>query len=117
LVFGLAPALQLSSPNLNSSLKDGAAAQSRVFGSAGSCFLIVSEVALSLVLLVGAGLLLRSFIRLQETSLGFDPARVLTVQLSLPGARYGQRAQAAPFSNNSCSATRSLLACSRSLTN
>ena len=97
-VFGLAPALRLSSPNLNNSLKEGGRSASegirhrRVRG-----FLIISEIALSLVLLVGAGLLIRSFIRLQETSLGFDPARVLTVQLSLPGARYGERAQAAPF--------------------
>ena len=108
-VLGLAPALQLSSPNLNNSLKDGGGRsgegirQRRVRG-----FLIVSEVALSLVLLVGAGLLLRSFIRLQENSLGFDPARVLTVQLSLPGARYGERAQAAPFYEQLLQRTRSL---------
>jgi putative ABC transport system permease protein len=98
LVLGLAPALQLSRPNLNNSLKDGG---NRASGGVGHRrvrgFLIVSEVALSLVLLVGAGLLLRSFIRLQETPLGFDPARVLTMQLSLPGARYGERAQAIPF--------------------
>jgi putative ABC transport system permease protein len=109
LVFGLAPALQLSSPDLNNSLKEGGRSASegsrhRRFRG----FLIVSEIALSLVLLVGAGLLMRSFIRLQETSLGFDPARVLTVQLSLPGARYGERAQAAPFYEQLLQRTRSL---------
>jgi putative ABC transport system permease protein len=109
LVFGLAPALQLSNPNLNNSLKEGGRSASagirhrRVRG-----FLIVSEIALSLVLLVGAGLLMRSFIRLQGTSLGFDPARVLTVQLSLPGARYGDRAQAAPFYEQLLQRARSL---------
>jgi putative ABC transport system permease protein len=109
LVFGLAPAIQLSRPNLNNSLKDGGGRASEGLGHRRvRGFLIVSEVALSLVLLVGAGLLLRSFIRLQETTLGFDPARVLTMQLSLPGARYGERAQAVPFYEQLLQRTRNL---------
>ncbi|HEX8354475.1 MAG TPA: ADOP family duplicated permease, partial [Pyrinomonadaceae bacterium] len=83
LVFGLAPAIQASRADLNSSLKEGGrgqtggAARQRVRAA-----LVVSEVALSLLLLVGAGLLLKSFVRLREARLGFEPAGVLTVKVA-----------------------------------
>jgi putative ABC transport system permease protein len=83
LVFGFAPALQASRADLNSALKEGARSQTggrsrRRVRSA----LVVAEVALSLLLLVGAGLLLKSFARLRETPLGFEPAGLLTMQVS-----------------------------------
>jgi len=93
LLFGLAPALQASKSNLNESLKDGGRS-----GSAGASrqrvrnLLVVSEVALSLLLLVSAGLLIKSFMRLQETELGFDPENVLTLRVPLPEARYKENA-------------------------
>jgi putative ABC transport system permease protein len=83
LVFGLAPALQASRADLNSSLKEGARSQTggrsrqRVRSA-----LVVTEVALSLLLLVGAGLLLKSFALLREAPLGFEPAGLLTMQVS-----------------------------------
>jgi putative ABC transport system permease protein len=82
-LFGLAPALQASKPDLSESLKEGGrsgadgAARNRV-----RSILVVSEVALSLVLLVGSGLLVRSFLLLRETDTGFNQENVLTLQLS-----------------------------------
>jgi len=93
LLFGLAPALQASKSNLNESLKDGGRS-----GSAGASrqrvrnLLVISEVALSLLLLVSAGLLIKSFNRLQQTELGFDPENVLTLRVPLPETRYKENA-------------------------
>jgi putative ABC transport system permease protein len=87
-VFGLAPALQASRPDLTGALKDGSRGSTEGlrrnrFRSA----LVVAEVAISLVLLIGAGLLMRSFVRLMRTDPGFDPARVVALDLPL-GGRY-----------------------------
>jgi putative ABC transport system permease protein len=96
LVFGLAPAWQVSKPNLNDALKEGG----RHF-SGGShrlrSGLVVFEVALSLVLLVGAGLLFRSFLALLKTDAGFNPDHVLTMNLVLPLAKYRDDPQRAAF--------------------
>jgi len=89
LLFGLIPALQVSRPNVNESLQQGAK------GSTGGlhtnrlrAFLVVSQVSLSLLLLAGAGLLIKSFLNLRATDPGFDPVRLLTLQINLPRARY-----------------------------
>jgi putative ABC transport system permease protein len=94
LVFGLAPALQTGGTSLSSSLREGSAGS----GESGRrrrlrAALVVAETALSFVLLVGAGLLARSFVRLRETPLGFDPSGVLTAGMSLPRSQYDQPAQ------------------------
>jgi len=98
LLFGLMPALQFSKPALYESLKDGGhgatAGPGRVLIRAA---LVVSEVALSLVLLAGAGLMVRSFIRLQSIDPGYDPRNVLTLGLSLPEARYQDAHQVINF--------------------
>ncbi len=96
LLFGLVPALHVSTPDLNRTLKEGGrtslgGARNRVRGA-----LIVSEVALALVLLVGAGLLLRSFVHLLNMPPGFTPQQAIAMDLSLPSAKYpdgGSRAR------------------------
>jgi putative ABC transport system permease protein len=88
LIFGLAPALRTSKLNQYESLKGssgrtGGSHHHRVRG-----LLVVSEVALSLMLLIGAGLMMKSFLKLQEVDPGFNPSRVLTMEVYLPKARY-----------------------------
>ena len=86
-LFGLAPALQLSKPNLNEVLKEGrkgaSSAESRVWLRSA---LVIGEVALSLILLIGAGLMLRSFAAMLRDDLGFKPQNVLSFQLMMSGA-------------------------------
>jgi putative ABC transport system permease protein len=94
-LFGLAPALQAGQFNLNALLKEGGrgGGQRRRLRDA----LVIIEVALALALLAGAGLLIRSFWKLQQTDPGFNPDRVLTASISLPGARYGDAPKVAAF--------------------
>ncbi|HET9210542.1 MAG TPA: ABC transporter permease [Thermoanaerobaculia bacterium] len=87
LLFGLVPALRTARPDLQSMLKEGGRAVSSPRDRVRTG-LLVAEVALALVLLVGAGLLIRSAVRLQEVEVGFDPSNLLTAQLSLPFADY-----------------------------
>jgi putative ABC transport system permease protein len=89
LAFGLAPALRAASVDLLTSLKDAARGTAGAGGRTRSALVIV-EVALALVLLVGAGLTLRSFAALTTIDLGFDPSHVVTMRVSLPNARYPQ---------------------------
>jgi predicted permease len=95
-LFGLAPALQAGQFNLNALLKEGGrggGGQRRRLRDA----LVITEVALALALLAGAGLLIRSFWKLQQTDPGFNAERVLTASLTLPGARYGDAPKVAAF--------------------
>ncbi len=100
-IFGLAPAFQNSKLDINDALK-GVGALS-VVGIAGSRsrhtrgLLVVAEVALSRTLLVGAGLMIKSFLRLQEVDPGFEPESVLTADLSLPRAKYPDGQKVAAF--------------------
>lgn len=96
IIFGLAPALQLSKPNLNDSLKEGSRQASGRSHALRSSF-VVFEIALSLVLLVGAGLSFRSFLALMRTNPGFNPDNVLTMNLNLPVAKYRDEAARAAF--------------------
>jgi putative ABC transport system permease protein len=97
IIFGLAPALEASRPDLNVSLKEGGRVSTGGGRQRFRRALIISEVALSLVLLVGAGLMMKSFWRLQHVELGFNPENLLTMDLSLPQTRYAERGQAALF--------------------
>ena len=89
LIFGMLPALQAAQINLHESLKEGGRSasgsptQKRIFGA-----LVVSEIALALIVLVGAGLLLNSFLRLLRVEIGIQTSNLLTVEVNLPSARY-----------------------------
>lgn len=97
-LFGTAPVWQLFKADLNQSLRDGGkglhVARS---GRRALSALVVAETALALMLLVGAGLLIKSFIRLQQVDPGFNPRDVLTAVVTLPLANYPERNQIAPF--------------------
>jgi putative ABC transport system permease protein len=98
LLFGLVPALRATKTDLNESLKDrsrGANAGRK--GDRVRRLLVVAEVALSLVLLVGGGLMLRSFARLTSVDPGFDPRGVLTLTVSLAGSSHTTDAARAAF--------------------
>jgi len=82
-IFGLAPALQVSKPDLQHTLKEGGRGFVGARGQRLRGLLVIAEVALSLALLVGAGLLIRSFIRLQKVDLGFNPERLLTLRVEM----------------------------------
>ena len=98
IIFGLAPAVQISRSELFESLKEGSRGST---GGRRSHFiqssLVVSEVALSLMLLVGAGVLIRSFFLIMSDSLGFDPASVLTMQIFLSDSHYPKGPQVNNF--------------------
>jgi putative ABC transport system permease protein len=93
IIFGLAPALQATRPNLAGCMKEGGRGASsggrhRVRGA-----LVVTEMALAFVLLTGAGLLIRSFFQMQQVDTGFDSTHVLTAGLPIPDKRFPDPAQ------------------------
>jgi predicted permease len=96
-IFGLVPALQASKTNLNESLKEGGRRSAGSSSHRVRSLLVISEIALSLVLLIGAGLMVRSFQRLQQVNPGFNPENVLTARLSLPDSRYPKPPDRAAF--------------------
>jgi predicted permease len=109
ILFGLAPALQAGSRNLADRLKMGG----RLSGSFSNSqmirnVLIVGEIAFSLVLLAGAGLLLRSFISLAHVDKGFDPEHVLTMHISVSPGKYGDAKRGINYLNQIVERTRNL---------
>jgi predicted permease len=95
-LFGLAPALRVSRVDLYATLKDagqGSAGGSAVWGRGNNLrrLLVMAELALSVVLLIGAGLLIRSYARLQQVAPGFNPENVLTFELAMTGHRYDDK--------------------------
>jgi predicted permease len=109
LIFGLAPAWQASRSVTHESLKEGSRSNT---GGTGSQrlrrVLIASEIALSLVLLAGAGLLLKSFLKLQQIDPGFRPEHVLTMRTSLPQERYATQDQIRNFYRDVLTRVRAL---------
>jgi predicted permease len=92
-LFGLAPALRVSRPDLIPVLRDsdrGSAGASAMWGRGNNLrrLLVVAELAISVVVLITAGLLLRSFVRLQHVAPGFNPTNVLTLELTMSGDKY-----------------------------
>src|SRR5262245_46133252 len=108
-IFGLAPAFQSSRPAATAALKDGgrgltAGARRNRLRSA----LVVGEIALASALLIGAGLLLQSFLKLQSVPPGFNPARVLTFELGIPKARFEEQLQRASLVERLCERLQAL---------
>ncbi len=87
ILFGLLPGVRVTRGDLQGMLKDGVRGTSATRGRGA---LVATQIALSLVLLVGAGLMLRSFVRLARIDPGFDVDNVLTATVSLPGSRYAE---------------------------
>jgi putative ABC transport system permease protein len=91
IIFGLVPALAVSRPDLNQILSEGG---SKISGERSGLrtrsALVIAEVAVTVVLLIGATLILRSFVNLSNVDLGFDPHNVLTMHLRVQGSRYGR---------------------------
>src|SRR4051812_6192749 len=98
IVIGLIPALASGKPELTEALKEGGrGATTGLRRNRLRNALVVAEVALALVLLVGAGLLMKSFVRLQNVNAGFDPKNVLTMEVSLPVLKYPRGKPVADF--------------------
>ncbi len=109
IVFGLIPALHAAKPDLNEALKEGLrGSMGSVAGKRTRSFLVAVEVALSLVLLIGAGLMIKSFLRLQQMNLGFETDHVLAVNLSLSSSRYPEDRQQVAFFQETLERLRSL---------
>jgi putative ABC transport system permease protein len=102
MIFGLAPALQSSRPELTGVLKEGGRNASAGSGHRLRTALVVSEIALAVVLLVGSGLLLKSLFRLLQTSPGFNPQNILTMSVVLPAQKYTDANTQVLFNNQLC---------------
>ncbi|MEP7274168.1 MAG: ABC transporter permease, partial [Acidobacteriota bacterium] len=98
LIFGIVPAIAASHLDLNNGLKEGGrGANESAGGRRLRATLVVAEIALALILLVGAGLLIRSAARLQAVDPGFNSKNLLTIRLQLPGSKYGEEHQIVAF--------------------
>jgi len=98
LLFGLAPAWQISRTDVHQSLRDsGKGTPSAQRGRRALGAMVVAETALALMLLVGAGLLMKSFVQLQRVDPGFNPNGVLTAVINLPRASYPERPKVIAF--------------------
>src|SRR5690349_8184120 len=109
IIFGLAPALHVSRLNLNDSLKDGGKSESSQASGSRRLrnALVVSEIALAVVLLASAGLLIRSFLRLQNVDRGFNTDNILTMVVRLPD-RYREDPQVINFFHQTLERVRQL---------
>src|SRR5262245_4002905 len=106
---GIAPLIEANRRNLHETLKDGLrAGAGGLRQNRARSLLVVAEVALSLILLVGAGLLLQSFVRLQRVAPGFKPQNALTFRVPLSGGRYPEQAQRVAFIDHLIERVRTL---------
>jgi predicted permease len=97
IVFGLVPALQASKPDLTDTLKESGKSSAGLKRQRARNVLVVAEIALALVLLIGAGLLIKSFQQLQQVTLGFNPSHVFVANVSLGSAKYRETPQQLKF--------------------
>jgi putative ABC transport system permease protein len=101
ILFGLFPALSASRPDVNRALNESGNQQGAGFrqNRARSCF-VISQMSLAVVLLIGAGLLIRTFIALREVNPGYDPHNVMRIDMSLAGKRFAKTADVTALVNN-----------------
>jgi putative ABC transport system permease protein len=97
IVCGVVPSIQSRRTNLNAILKEGGRDSSAGLGSGLRNILVVTEIAMAVVLLVGAGLMINSFVRLNRIDMGFQPDSLLTMNLSLPTEKYDTDEKRAAF--------------------
>jgi putative ABC transport system permease protein len=108
-LFGLAPSLELSKTDVNRALRDeGRGSTGNLRRNRARGALVIGQVALSMILLVGAGLLIRSFVRLRTSPAGFDPNHVLTMLVTLMPSHYSQPAQMTQFYRNALEQVQSV---------
>ena len=101
ILFGLFPAIGASNPDLNTALKESSNRSGTGFRQGKArALLVISEVSLALVLLIGAALLIRTYIALRNVNPGFDARDVLTLEMSLSGDRYAKTAGIAQLSHD-----------------
>jgi putative ABC transport system permease protein len=109
ILFGIAPSIQMARTSVNSALREGGRGNAIGFRrNRMRSVLVVGEVALAIILLSGAGLLIRSFYQLQGVGLGFDPHDMLTFRTNLPFARYKEPAQTIGFYDRALDRIRAL---------
>ncbi len=99
IIFGLVPALTASRANLNLALKEGGKTSAADGGHSLRNLFVVAQVALALVLLIGSGLMIKSFMRLQSVNPGFNSENLLTVRMLLPASKYREDHQVISFFN------------------
>ncbi|MBZ5725376.1 MAG: ABC transporter permease [Acidobacteriia bacterium] len=108
LACGLAPAWRISRTDLNAGLKEGGPNRKSFAGHGMRGLLIMSEVALSVLLMLGAGLLMRTFLHLQRLDPGFDAGRAVTLTVDMPPVRYGGAPQRAALLEEAAARVRAL---------
>jgi len=108
LLAGALPAIRAGRSDLNDALKEGGRSDAGTVGIRTRRLLIVCEVALSVVLLMGAGVMIRSLLALRSVDAGFDPRNVLTMYVRLPETRYSTPAQKSAFFDNTLQRFRAL---------
>ncbi|HEV2913882.1 MAG TPA: ABC transporter permease [Pyrinomonadaceae bacterium] len=107
-LFGLAPALQASRTQLTDALKEGGRTSGGSHRARFRSLLVVTEIALALVLLIGAGLMVKSFSRLSHVDPGFQPQNLLTMQVALPVTKYKEDKQIGDFFRQALEKIKSL---------
>ena len=108
IVFGLAPAFQTSDVNLHDTLKEGGRSGKTGVRRGVRNALVIAEMSFAVILLVGAGLLVRSFVELQQVSPGFEPRGVLAMTVTLPANKYSDQNTRALFDRQMLEQVRAL---------